>query len=314
MQTHGQHQTQMIFIDLLKVCWSWLVFPAVCWFLAARACCCEMQHVRAYRHKHATNSLWCTVNSWWENHEDRVLTLYKNGSCEITQWLFETFGQERSCVISQEPFLYSVRTHFYQDASTYDRLCDRRVVETATTPIPGINRKHKHNSWPRMTICTHVGGHSLIASRFICGRILTQRKAKPSRLISGARYTTVRKPCRFEQFFTQNRNFRKKHQEIRNCFTLQTQSDKIYDLASAAVASRLLPWHANMQQINLLSVRSATAQQQQRIGSKLCPSILFSISQCAHLKTPNSKSTRVENVNKFNSVVARFKNFQPLLN
>ncbi len=35
---------------------------------------------------------------------------WKNGSCDITQWLFETFGRERSCVISQKPFLYSVRT------------------------------------------------------------------------------------------------------------------------------------------------------------------------------------------------------------
>ena len=61
--------------------------------------------------------------------QDRVLTLYKNGSCEITQWLFETFGQERSYVIEQEYFLYSVRTHFYHDASTHDRFCDRRVVE-----------------------------------------------------------------------------------------------------------------------------------------------------------------------------------------
>ena len=37
--------------------------------------------------------------------KDRVFTLYKNGSCEITQWLFETFGRERGCVIEQEPFL-----------------------------------------------------------------------------------------------------------------------------------------------------------------------------------------------------------------
>ncbi len=36
----------------------------------------------------------------WDN---RVLALYKNGSCEITQWLFETF---QGCVIEQEPCLY----------------------------------------------------------------------------------------------------------------------------------------------------------------------------------------------------------------
>ncbi len=59
---------------------------------------------------------------------DRVLTLHKNGSCKITQWLFETFGQERSCVIEQEPFC-GVRTHFYHDASLYDVFRDRRVVE-----------------------------------------------------------------------------------------------------------------------------------------------------------------------------------------
>ncbi len=37
--------------------------------------------------------------------EDRVLTLYKNGSCEITQILFEIFGREKSSMIEQEPFL-----------------------------------------------------------------------------------------------------------------------------------------------------------------------------------------------------------------
>ncbi len=59
---------------------------------------------------------------------DKVLTLYKNGSCEITLWLFETFGPERSCVIEQEPFC-TVRTYFYHHLSTYDRFCDRGVVE-----------------------------------------------------------------------------------------------------------------------------------------------------------------------------------------
>ncbi len=41
-----------------------------------------------------------------KGRDDRVLTLqYKNDSCEITQWLFETFGRERICVIEEEPFL-----------------------------------------------------------------------------------------------------------------------------------------------------------------------------------------------------------------
>ncbi len=35
--------------------------------------------------------------------EDSVLTLYKSGSCEITQRLFETLGREKSCVIEQKP-------------------------------------------------------------------------------------------------------------------------------------------------------------------------------------------------------------------
>ncbi len=34
--------------------------------------------------------------------DDNVLTLYKSGSCEITRQRFETFGQERRCVIEQE--------------------------------------------------------------------------------------------------------------------------------------------------------------------------------------------------------------------
>ncbi len=35
----------------------------------------------------------------------RVHPRCKNGSCEITRRLFETFGREKSCVIEQEPFL-----------------------------------------------------------------------------------------------------------------------------------------------------------------------------------------------------------------
>ncbi len=34
----------------------------------------------------------------------RVHTRYKNGSCEIIQQFFETFGREKSCMIEQEPF------------------------------------------------------------------------------------------------------------------------------------------------------------------------------------------------------------------
>ncbi len=41
-------------------------------------------------------------------HDDKVLTLYKNCCCKITQGLFENFDQERSCVIEQEPFLSGV--------------------------------------------------------------------------------------------------------------------------------------------------------------------------------------------------------------
>ena len=70
-------------------------------------------------------------SAWFSPHSDRpdrVLTLHKNGSCEITQWLFETFGWERSCVIEQEPF-WGVRTHFYHDVSSYNMFRDLRVVE-----------------------------------------------------------------------------------------------------------------------------------------------------------------------------------------
>ena len=42
---------------------------------------------------------------------------------------FETFGQEKSCVISQEPFC-EVKTHFHHDVSTHNWLCDRRVTGT----------------------------------------------------------------------------------------------------------------------------------------------------------------------------------------
>ncbi len=65
-------------------------------------------------------------------YSHRVLAPHKISSCEITQWLFETFGRERSCVIEQEPFC-GVRTHFYQDASSYHMFRDRRVVETLLT-------------------------------------------------------------------------------------------------------------------------------------------------------------------------------------
>ncbi len=37
----------------------------------------------------------CAQGVQARNRSDRVLTLRKNGSCEITQGLFETFGRER---------------------------------------------------------------------------------------------------------------------------------------------------------------------------------------------------------------------------
>ncbi len=40
----------------------------------------------------------------------RVHTRYKNGSCEIIQQFFETFGHEKSCMIEQEPFLQCVNS------------------------------------------------------------------------------------------------------------------------------------------------------------------------------------------------------------
>ncbi len=58
---------------------------------------------------------------------DRVLTLYKNGSCEIRQCLFETIG----AALAQYNFFYEVRTHFYHDVSTRVRFCDRRVCRTS---------------------------------------------------------------------------------------------------------------------------------------------------------------------------------------
>ncbi len=47
----------------------------------------------------------CFIWEWAPMSEDRVLTLYKYVSCEITQWLFEIFSWERSCVIEQELIL-----------------------------------------------------------------------------------------------------------------------------------------------------------------------------------------------------------------
>ena len=60
--------------------------------------------------------------------DDRVLTLHKNGSCEITQLLSRPKVSKSHCVIEQEPFC-GVRTHFYHDASSYGMFRDRRVVE-----------------------------------------------------------------------------------------------------------------------------------------------------------------------------------------
>ncbi len=40
----------------------------------------------------------------------RVHPRCKNGSCEITWWLFKTFSREKSCVIEQEPFLQWVNS------------------------------------------------------------------------------------------------------------------------------------------------------------------------------------------------------------
>ncbi len=70
--------------------------------------------------------------------------LYKNASCEITPCLFKTFGGERSCVIEQEPFLFGENPFFYHDASTYDRFCDLRVVESPlfNQKCPTIQRTH----------------------------------------------------------------------------------------------------------------------------------------------------------------------------
>ncbi len=59
----------------------------------------------------------------------RVHTRCKNGFCEIIQQFFETFGREKSCMSEQEPFLQCVNSHFYHNKVTYERLCDRSVVE-----------------------------------------------------------------------------------------------------------------------------------------------------------------------------------------
>ncbi len=51
-------------------------------------------------------SLWCAlaVVGVMMSKRTGFVILYTNGSCEVTPWLFETFGRERSCVIEQEPF------------------------------------------------------------------------------------------------------------------------------------------------------------------------------------------------------------------
>ncbi len=67
-----------------------LMMPAVC--LASDWTC------KAKRTNRRLRDLLCQP-------QDRVLILYKNGSCEITQWLFETFVWEKCCVIEQETFL-----------------------------------------------------------------------------------------------------------------------------------------------------------------------------------------------------------------
>ncbi len=56
-------------------------------------------------HRSSRCFVWSTLGVQNLHCPDRVLTLYKNNFCEITQCLFETFGRERSGVIEQEPFL-----------------------------------------------------------------------------------------------------------------------------------------------------------------------------------------------------------------
>ncbi len=55
---------------------------------------------------------------------ERVNTRCKNSSCEITQWLFETFGWERVVWLNRNLFAVGELT-----SATYERLCDGSVVE-----------------------------------------------------------------------------------------------------------------------------------------------------------------------------------------
>ncbi len=78
--------------------------------------------------------------------DDRVLTLYKNGPCESHNDFTRPLVEKGVVCLNRDDFC-KVRTHFYNDASTYDRCCDRRVAEIKLR-APGfteseINRKER---------------------------------------------------------------------------------------------------------------------------------------------------------------------------